>query len=177
MSENPIVRLVRAWRFAADAHTDQKRKGERGEPYVNHLSEVAQLVAEATDGEDPDLVIAAVLHDTVEDTGVTAEDLRREFGARVAGLVCEVTDDKSLPKAERKQLQIDHAPTLSHGAQIIKLADKTSNVRAIVASPPKDWSAERKADYVAWGRKVVDICRPAAPKLAAQFDEAARGAG
>src|SRR5579863_2926301 len=169
MPENPIVRLARAWRLAAEAHTDQKRKGERAEPYVNHLAEVAQLVAEATGGTDPDLVIAALLHDTLEDTEVKREDLVREFGARVADLVAEVTDDKALPQAERKRGQIEHASTLSRGAQIIKLADKTSNVRAIVASPPKGWSAQRRADYVDWARRVVAICRPAAPGLAALF--------
>ncbi len=175
MPENPIVRLARAYRFAAEAHEGQKRKGERGEPYVNHLIEVADLVADATDGADIDLIIAALLHDTVEDTPVTPADLTREFGARVAGLVGEVTDDKSLPQAERKRLQVEHAPHLSHGAQIIKLADKTSNVRAIIASPPKDWSAQRRADYVDWARQVADICRPASPRLAALFDEAAGG--
>ncbi|HEY1561063.1 MAG TPA: HD domain-containing protein [Caulobacteraceae bacterium] len=172
MSENPILRLTCAYRFAAQAHVDEKRKGERGEPYINHLVEVADMVARATDGSDVDLVVAALLHDTVEDTKVTAEDLSREFGARVASLVAEVTDDKSLPQAERKRLQVEHAPHLSRDAQIIKLADKTSNVRDIIASPPKGWSAERRADYVAWARQVVDICRPASPMLSALFDEA-----
>jgi (p)ppGpp synthase/HD superfamily hydrolase len=173
MPENPIARLARAYRFAAEAHIDQRRKGERGEPYLNHLTEVADLAAKATDGSDVDLVIAALLHDTVEDTRVTPEDLSREFGPRVAALVGEVTDNKSLPQAERKRLQVEHAPHLSHGAQIIKLADKTSNVRAIIASPPKDWSEARRADYVDWARRVADVCRPASPQLAALFDESA----
>jgi (p)ppGpp synthase/HD superfamily hydrolase len=172
MSEYPVLRLTHAYRFAAQAHVDEKRKGERGEPYINHLVEVADMVARATDGSDVDLVVAALLHDTVEDTKVTAEDLSREFGARVASLVAEVTDDKSLPQAERKRLQVEHAPHLSRDAQIIKLADKTSNVRDIIASPPIGWSAERRADYVDWARQVVDICRPASPMLAVLFDEA-----
>lgn len=173
MSENPIVRLARAYRFAAQAHVNEKRKGERQEPYVNHLVEVAELVAGATDGADIDLIIAALMHDTVEDTEVTPADLTREFGPRVAALVAEVTDDKGLPQAERKRLQVEHAPHLSRDAQIIKLADKTSNVRDIAASPPKGWTPERRADYVDWARQVVDICRPASPRLAALFDEAA----
>jgi (p)ppGpp synthase/HD superfamily hydrolase len=173
MPENPTVRLVRAFRFAAEAHVDQKRKGERQEPYINHLAEVADLVAAATEGADPDLVVAALLHDTVEDTSVTPADLAREFGPKVADLVSEVTDDRTLPQAERKRAQVEHASHLSHGAQIIKLADKTSNVRAIVASPPKDWSAQRRADYVDWARKVAEICRSASPQLGALFDEAA----
>lgn len=173
MSENWIVRLARAYRFAAEAHVDEKRKGERGEPYVNHLVEVAEMVARATGGADVDLIVAALMHDTVEDTKVTPDVLSREFGARVAALVGEVTDDKSLPQAARKQAQIEHAPHLSRDAQIIKLADKISNVRDIIASPPKGWSKERRADYVDWARQVVDICRPASPELSALFDETA----
>lgn len=177
MSENPIVRLARAYRFAAQAHVNEKRKGERQEPYINHLVEVAELVAGATDGDDIDLIVAALMHDTVEDTQVTPADLTREFGPRVAALVAEVTDDRTLPQAERKRLQVEHAPHLSRDAQIIKLADKTSNVRDIAASPPRGWSPEQRAGYVDWARQVVDICRRASPRLAALFDEAARQAG
>ncbi|MGH6972829.1 MAG: HD domain-containing protein, partial [Caulobacteraceae bacterium] len=148
--------------------------GEAAEPYVNHLTEVAQLVAEATGGADVDLVIAAVLHDTVEDTQTTVEELQREFGGKVAGWVAEVTDDKSLPKAERKRLQIEHAANASQGAKIVKLADKTANLRALLSSPPPDWAEERKAEYVAWAQNVVAGCCGANPWLEAQFDAAAQ---
>jgi GTP diphosphokinase / guanosine-3',5'-bis(diphosphate) 3'-diphosphatase len=168
----PTLRLARAYHFAAVRHVDQRRKGAAGEPYTNHLSEVAELVAQATKGSDPDLIIAAVLHDTVEDTATTLDELQHLFGARVAALVAEVTDDKSLPKDERKRLQIEHAAHASHGAQIIKLADKTSNVRALKASPPP-WDDARKLAYVEWAGKVVAGCRHASPWLAAEFDEAA----
>ena len=170
---NDIVKLADAYRFAADRHVGQRRKGEAAEPVVNHLAEVADLVARATEGADVDLIVAAVLHDTVEDTATTFEELAARFGGRVAGLVAEVTDDKSLPLAERKRLQVEHTAHASHGAKVIKLADKTSNLRAMAESPPRDWSAARRADYLEWGRQVVANCRGANRWLEDQFDEAA----
>ena len=172
MNEPPMLRLARAYNFAAARHVDQRRKGEAAEPYMNHLCEVAALVAEATAGSDPELIMAAVLHDSVEDAGVTVPELTDLFGARVAALVAEVTDDKGLPKAERKRLQIEHAPHASVGAQTIKLADKTSNLQSIKQSPPP-WDDARKLEYVSWAAQVVEACRPASPWLAAEFDGAA----
>ncbi len=173
MTENPMVSLACAYHFAAVRHVDQRRKGEAAEPYMNHLAEVAELVALATRATDPEIVIAAVLHDAVEDTKTSLAELTALFGERVAGLVAEVTDDKSLPKQQRKDLQVAHAASASRGAQIIKLADKTSNLRSLAASPPKDWSHERRLEYLAWASEVVDACRQADPWLAGQFDEAA----
>jgi (p)ppGpp synthase/HD superfamily hydrolase len=168
-----ITDLTRAYHFAAVRHANQLRKGKAGEPYVNHLTEVADLVAAATGGDDVDLIIAAVLHDTIEDTGTTRSELAGEFGERVAGLVAEVTDDKSLPKAERKRLQIEHAPHISSGAKLIKLADKTANLHSLKKSPPADWPAERIADYVAWAQAVAAGCRGSNVWLEQQFDKAA----
>ena len=173
MTENPVVALARAYHFAAAAHVDQRRKGVAAEPYVNHLTEVADLVARATRGTDPEIVIAAILHDTVEDTQTSFDAVEAAFGERVRAMVAEVTDDKTLPKQTRKDLQIQHAPHNSRGAQIIKMADKISNLRALAASPPAGWPEERKAEYVDWARRVVDGCRSANDWLAAQFDAAA----
>ena len=170
MTESPILTLARAYHFAALKHAAQRRKGEAAEPYVNHLAEVAELVARATQGEEPEVVVAAVLHDTVEDTATTLADIAAAFGERVAGLVAEVTDDKSLPKQTRKDLQVAHAAGASRGAQIIKLADKTSNLRSMANSPPAGWSLERRLEYVDWATQVVDACRGADPWLAGQFD-------
>ncbi len=174
---NDIEKLARAYDFAAVRHAGQPRKGEAAEPYINHLTEVAKLVAEATDGADADLVVAAVLHDTVEDTPTTSEELSVLFGPRVARLVAEVTDDKTLPKAERKRMQIEHAGGASAGAKIIKIADKTSNLRALASSPPIGWPPERKAEYARWARAVVTRCRGANPSLEDQFDAALAGLG
>ncbi|MGH6928962.1 MAG: HD domain-containing protein, partial [Dongiaceae bacterium] len=113
MTENPVLLLARALDFAARKHVHQRRKGELAEPYVNHLSDVARLLAEATKGEDVTVVIAGLLHDTLEDTETSFDELAKEFGQEVAELVAEVTDDKSLPKAERKRLQIETAPQKS----------------------------------------------------------------
>lgn len=169
-TENPVALVMKAADFAARAHVDQRRKGKAGEPYIGHPIEVAALVAEA--GADPEVVAAALLHDVVEDCGVSLDELREAFGSRVAALVAEVTDDKSLPKQRRKDLQVEHAAHASPDAQRIKLADKTSNVRALKASPP-DWDDARKLEYVAWAAQVVAHCRAASPALAAEFDLAA----
>jgi guanosine-3',5'-bis(diphosphate) 3'-pyrophosphohydrolase len=169
---NRITDLTRAYHFAAVRHVNQQRKGKAGEPYINHLTEVADLVAAATGGEDVDLIVAAVLHDTIEDTGTTKEELACEFGDRIAGLVVEVTDDKSLPKADRKRLQIEHAPHISSGAKIIKLADKTANLHSLRKSPPADWSPERIAEYVTWAQAVAAGCRGSNAWLEQKFDDA-----
>lgn len=167
-----LTDLTKAYHFAAVKHVNQRRKGDAAEPYVNHVIEVAHLVVTATGGTDIELAMAAVLHDTVEDTTTTFADLERDFGQRVADLVREVTDDKTLDKTERKRLQIQHAAHASTGAKIIKLADKTANLHALAVSPPVTWPAERVAEYVAWAKRVVDGCRGSNAWLEAQFDEA-----
>jgi (p)ppGpp synthase/HD superfamily hydrolase len=167
-----IVSLSKALEFAARKHTGQKRKGELAEPYINHVTEVASLLAEVTNGRDPVLVIGGLLHDTIEDTETTFEELKAEFGLPVARLVREVTDDKSLPKEERKRLQVSHARSISRRAKLLKIADKTSNLKSLVGSPPKGWSAERMREYVSWATRVVKNCRGNNPKLDHAFDEA-----
>ena len=166
----PIQAILSAARFAAEKHADQRRKGDAAEPYVNHLIEVADLVASALDEPDTGLVIAALLHDSIEDAGVTSEDLALRFGADVADLVGEVTDDKSLPQQERKRLQVENAPKKSVRAQTIKLADKISNLRSILTSPPADWDFERKREYFGWAKRVVDGLTAPNPTLKAEFE-------
>ena len=169
-----VIDLMRALDFAARKHAHQRRKGEAAEPYVNHVADVARLVAEATGGRDRTAVMAALLHDTIEDTGTKPSELRREFGPEVAALVEEVTDDKSLPKQVRKQLQVEHAKGKSRRAKLIKIADKTSNLRSILMSPPADWSLERQREYFEWAARVVAGCRGVSPWLEGQFDAAHR---
>ena len=166
-------RVMGAALRAARWYSRQRRKGAAGEPYINHLLEVAALVAEATGGKDADLIIAALLHDAVEDQAVSPAAIAGEFGDDVASLVAEVTDDKTLPKAERKRLQVEHAPDKSARAKVLKLADKISNVTAIGKDPPLDWSIERQREYVQWARDVVSGLRGASPKLERAFDRAA----
>jgi (p)ppGpp synthase/HD superfamily hydrolase len=140
------------------------------------LLEVASLVAEATDGSDPSIMVAALLHDAVEDQGATRETIANDFGQRVADIVMEVTDDKSLPKSERKRKQIESAPNKSREAKLIKLADKTSNLRAVAQSPASDWSLERRREYIDWAKSVVAELRGTSPWLEQQFDDAAERA-
>ena len=165
-----VRRVLGAALFAAEKHAHQKRKGVGGEPYVNHLIEVAGLVAASISEADTDLVIAALLHDTIEDTATTREELIHHFGSDVAALVAEVTDDKTLPKQERKRLQVENASKKSKRAQTIKLADKISNLRAILYNPPADWDYERKKEYFAWARRVVDGFMAPNPILKSEFD-------
>jgi guanosine-3',5'-bis(diphosphate) 3'-pyrophosphohydrolase len=173
----PDQAVLKAAHFAAQKHADQRRKGAAAEPYINHLLEVAELVSSALAEPDTNLVIAALLHDTVEDAEVTKEELVEAFGSDVADLVMEVTDDQSLPKAERKRLQIVHAPQISVRAQVIKLADKISNLRGILASPPADWSGERKREYFDWAKRVVDGLSAPNQMLKAEFERLYRQAG
>lgn len=171
MTINGHKLITRAMDFAARAHADQRRKGAKGEPYVNHLTEVADLVGEATDYKDAVLIAAALLHDVIEDFDVTHAELVTEFGAEVADVVRECSDDTSLPRLERKRLQVQHIPHLSTRAKLVKLADKTSNLRAIDRTPPEGWSRDRKAEYVNFGRQIAAGAKGIAPKLDARFRE------
>ena len=176
MKQN-ITTILEAALFAAQRHSQQKRKGSAAEPYVNHLLEVAHLASMALGDPDPNLVAAALLHDTIEDAGVTREELVDRFGDDVASLVAEVTDDKSLPKDVRKQLQIEHAPKTSRRAQVIKLADKISNVRSLLDSPPVDWGEDRKRQYLQWARTVVAGLTDPDPILKAEFESTCQRLG
>jgi guanosine-3',5'-bis(diphosphate) 3'-pyrophosphohydrolase len=167
-----VQKILDAALFAAQKHTHQRRKGVDAEPYVNHLIEVAQLVANATTPAETEVVIAALLHDSIEDVGVTKQELVDTFGQAVADLVMEVTDDKTKPKSERKTLQVVSAPFKSPGAGLIKLADKISNLRAIKGSPPADWSPETKREYVAWASKVIEGLKSPNPILMGEFEKA-----
>jgi (p)ppGpp synthase/HD superfamily hydrolase len=171
------LRLVsEAADFAARRHSGMARKGRGNEPYVNHLAEVANLLAIATDGTDAELVAAGWLHDTIEDTETTREELAQNFSKRVAALVVEVTDDMTLPKDQRRQQQIIDAPNKSSGAKLIKIADKISNIRARIPPQPSQDERDDLIDYVAWAEKVVGGCRGVNPVLDRMFDETAKQA-
>ncbi len=167
-----LVKLTQAADYAGRQHVAQRRKGEAAEPYVNHLLEVSGLLAEATGGDDVVLLMGGLLHDTLEDTDSTYEDLVQRFGEEVAALVAEVTDDKSLKKEERKRLQVETTAHKSNRAKLLKIADKTSNLCGLMRSPPTGWTAERLRDYVVWSEQVVRSCRGLNAKLEAGFDAA-----
>jgi len=164
--------LIAALAFAADKHRNQRRKDAEGSPYINHPIELAKILAIEGGVEDMRVLCAAVLHDTIEDTQTSYAELASAFGRGVADVVLEVTDDKSLPKAERKQLQIDHAPRLSREAKLVKLADKIANLRDVTGHPPASWPLERKREYFEWAKRVVDGVRGTHPGLEAAFDAA-----
>ena len=165
--------LLGAIRFAAERHRDQRRKDAGASPYINHPIAVACVLAEEGEVHDEEILLAAVLHDTVEDTDASFEEIEERFGAAVCGYVREVTDDKSLEKTVRKRLQVEHARTASPGAKQIKVADKICNLRDLAASPPPDWPLERVRAYVTWAEEVVAGCRGVNHRLDAAFDAAA----
>jgi len=162
--------FVKAVAFAADKHRNQRRKNPGAIPYINHPIAVADVLANEGGVLDVTVLCAALLHDTIEDTETTAEELAAIFGTRVTAIVHEVTDDKSLDKHVRKQMQIEHAHCLSKEAKLVRLADKISNLRDMLASAPVGWSLKRMQDYFDWAGKVVSGIRGVHPGLEAVFD-------
>ncbi|MBN8588373.1 MAG: bifunctional (p)ppGpp synthetase/guanosine-3',5'-bis(diphosphate) 3'-pyrophosphohydrolase [Rhodothermia bacterium] len=165
------VLFIRALSFAAEKHRHQRRKDAAASPYINHPISVAEVLSVEAGLEDEVLLAAALLHDTIEDTQTTYDELVMHFGVAVADLVAELTDDKSLSKDARKALQVAHAPNRSKRAKCLKMADKICNLRDITDHPPAGWARERQLTYLEWARRVVEGCRDAHQKLALIFDE------
>src|SRR5215472_15145517 len=167
--------LIDALAFAADKHRRQRRKDPDASPYINHPIALARVLSVEGRVRDVKVLAAAVLHDTLEDTEATYDELHERFGQTIAAVVREVTDDKTLSAAERKRLQIEHAGQLSRRARLVKLADKICNLHDMIHSPPTDWSLERRREYFDWARAVVDPMRGVHPELEALFDREYRG--
>jgi guanosine-3',5'-bis(diphosphate) 3'-pyrophosphohydrolase len=170
-SESDLSLILKALRFSADKHRHQRRKGEDASPYINHPIEVTETLWNVGQVRDVTLLVAAILHDTIEDTQTTPEEIKTLFGQEVLSLVEEVSDDKSLPKAERKRLQIETAPHKSFLAKQLKLADKICNVRDVGNSPPADWSQQRRVDYLEWTEKVIAGLRGCNRSLENLYDD------
>ena len=162
--------MLAALRFAAQKHSRQRRKDSDATPYINHPIAVAEVLARVGGVTDLATLQAAILHDTIEDTQTTPQELDEQFGQDVRLLVQELTDDKSLPQRERKRLQIEHAPHLSTGAKLIKMADKICNLADVTLTQPVDWPLQRKRDYLDWAERVVAGCRGCSPLLEQLFD-------
>lgn len=167
-----VARLIKAADFAALKHRMQRRKDAEASPYINHPLALARVLKLEAGVADTDVLIAAILHDTVEDTQTTVEELGREFGPAIASIVAEVTDDKRLPKPERKRLQVENAAHSSPQARLVKLADKICNLRDVRDAPPAQWPLERRRGYFEWARSVIDGIRGTHPVLERLFDEA-----
>jgi guanosine-3',5'-bis(diphosphate) 3'-pyrophosphohydrolase len=166
------ARLLEAVRFSAEKHRNQRRKDVQESPYINHPIALAALLSSVGGVEDLVVLQAAILHDTVEDTDTTIAELADHFGGQVAEIVRELTDDKALEKAQRKQMQIDHAPHSSREAALVKLADKICNLRDLVDAPPANWPIERRRAYFDWARAVVDGLPRVNDALLAEFNAA-----
>ena len=167
-----LALLLKALAFAAHKHRDQRRKDADASPYINHPIALADVLVNEGGVNDFEVLCAALLHDTVEDTATTHEELVDAFGPRIARIVAEVTDDKTLPKADRKRLQIEHAPSISREAKLVKLADKLVNLRDVAERPPAKWDLARRREYFDWARQVVEGMRGTHPRLEAAFDAA-----
>ena len=162
--------VIRAAHFAADKHRDQRRKGVRNTPYINHPLEVAERLHRIAGIDDAEVLAAAILHDTIEDTETSRAELARTFGNGIAALVAELTDEPGLSWQQRKRLEIDHAPHLSDRAKMIKIVDKTCNVADTISNPPGEWTLSRRRDYLEFAQLVADGCRGVNPALDAEFD-------
>jgi len=169
------LEILKALDFAAHRHRNQRRKDEEKTPYINHPITVAKTLAQEGGVTDPTVLIAAIIHDTIEDTGTTAEEVEEHFGGEVRAIVEEVSDDKSLDWMERKQLQIRHASSISTPAKMIKVADKICNIGDIITNPPA-WPHDRKLTYLGWAEQVFEGCRGANHDLEVVFDETVRWA-
>jgi len=165
-----VALILQAAAFAAHKHRDQRRKDHAASPYINHPITLAEILSGLGGVRRADVLAAALLHDTLEDTETTPAELRAAFGPRITTIVEEVTDDKRLPKQERKELQVAHAAHISKSAKLVKLADKIANLSDIIASPPADWSLERRREYFDWAKRVIDQVRGTNPKLERRFD-------
>lgn len=164
--------VLKALAFAAEKHRDQRRKDAEASPYINHPIALADVLVNEGNVTETDVICAALLHDTLEDTATTSEELEKAFGARIRSIVEEVSDDKGLAKADRKRLQIEHAAAISREAQLVKLADKICNVRDLAERPPAGWSLDRKREYFDWTKAVVDRLRGVHLELESIFDRA-----
>lgn len=169
--KDSVTLIVKAAHFAAVKHRDQRRKDVQATPYINHPLTLAQILTQEGGITDPVVVAGALLHDTVEDTETTFEELETAFSWEVAEVVREVTDDKKQEKHERKQAQIDHAASISPRAKLVKLADKIANCRDVVSSPPHDWNLKRRREYFEWASEVVNALGDVHPVLEAKFKE------
>lgn len=165
-------RFVRALEFASRKHSTQRRKDAEASPYINHPISLVSILAVDAGIDDPEVLCAALLHDTIEDTDTTHDELAEQFGRAIADIVVEVTDDKKLPKQARKQLQIEHAAALSRAAGLVKFADKIANLRDVADSPPPDWPIQRRQEYFDWAKAVVGGIRDVPPRLLELFNAA-----
>lgn len=172
IKEAELKQLLKALSFAAHKHKDQRRKDVEASPYINHPISLANILCNEGHITDINVICGALLHDTVEDTDTTPEELAAEFGDTICDIVMDVTDNKLLTKQERKQQQIEHAAHASAQAKLVKLADKISNLRDVADSSPPSWSLERRQEYFDWAKKVIDQVRGVHPGLEQIFDEA-----
>jgi guanosine-3',5'-bis(diphosphate) 3'-pyrophosphohydrolase len=174
MIDEDLSLLVKAMAFAANKHRDQRRKDECASPYINHPLALVDVLVHEGGVVEIDIIVAALLHDTIEDTDTTGGEIERAFGAAIRSIVEEVTDDIRLERAQRKRAQVEKAPFLSPQARAVKLADKICNLRDVVSNPPAGWGLERRQAYFDWAKEVIDGLRGLHGTLEEVFDQVYR---
>lgn len=172
MDKDGLAILVKAIEFAARKHRMQRRKDVDASPYINHPIALMHVLCVEVEVAEHSILAAAALHDTIEDTVTTRDELEQAFGSHIAGIVVEMTDNKSLPRAERKRLQIEHASHKSQEGVLVTLADKICNLRDLAANPPRDWSLERRREYFDWAKAVINGLPRVSQDLVALFEDA-----
>jgi guanosine-3',5'-bis(diphosphate) 3'-pyrophosphohydrolase len=172
IEENDLKLILKALEFSARKHKNQRRKDVEASPYINHPISLANILFNEAHVTDVNVICAALLHDTIEDTETEPEELEDELGLEITDIVMDVTDDTSLHRHERKKAQIDHAPHISREAKLVKLADKISNLRDVSSNPPPSWSLDRRQEYFEWAKKVIDQLRGTDAQLESIFDTA-----
>jgi guanosine-3',5'-bis(diphosphate) 3'-pyrophosphohydrolase len=169
-ASSDVSLILRGADFAARKHAMQRRKDPERTPYVNHVIGVATSLACAGVMET-DVLVAALLHDTVEDTECSVGEIAANFGDEIAGIVAEVTDDPDLPTAERKRMQVEHAPICTRKAKLVKLSDKLYNLRDLNRVAPAGWTQQRVAEYFLWSAAVIAGASGVNPELERQLGE------
>ncbi|HEC60508.1 hypothetical protein LCGC14_0950780 [marine sediment metagenome] len=162
---NETSQLIEAFLFAAQAHKEQRRKGNGGAPYINHLIEVVSLLSSTAKVDDTDILIAAALHDILEDTPITVTEITKRYGSNVLSYVQAVSDDKALTLIERRAKQLKSMNESSDPIKYIKLADHCSNI----ASLPPTWDKQRLKEYIGWSQSVAEKCFDVSEPLAVEY--------
>ena len=171
ISAEDVSLILRAFKFAAIRHRDQRRKDKQASPYINHPIAVAETLWEIGEIREVTTLVAGILHDIIEDTDTSPEELERAFGAEICSIVKELTDDKVLPNAVRRRLQLQNVAELSAPARHVRTADKISNLEDIIYFPPAGWSLERREEYVNWAGSVIEGLRGSNHALEKYFGE------
>jgi len=156
LNEKDAEAVLGAAIFATEKHKSQVRSNEKKTPYIIHPIEVADLVMKIGHVYDKDVLITALLHDVMDDTQTTYEQITSLYGTKVSSYLEEMTSKQGLSLKEQKKQQIMQAFRQNPSVAIIKLSDKLSNLKTLATSPPPSWSRDRIDQYFQWAQTVIE---------------------